>query len=230
MTREQSEQPEQETLKTKIHHCPITDKIHEVFTIQKKNFHEFKKHKINKELIPENFNIGAIVGSSGSGKSLLLKEFGFANHYTWSGKAIASHFKDYQDAEKRLLGAGLNSIPMWLAPYNILSTGQKYRADLAKNIQDNVVFDEFTSVIDRNTAKSVSNSISKFIRDENIIGVVFASVHKDILEYLKPDWAYDTDTRILTISDTYEEQDIYLDKKFIKKDNKQKPHFMEFVV
>lgn len=219
----------EEILKTKIHHCEITDKVREVFTIEKKDFHEFQKHFISKELIPEDFNIGLIIGSSGSGKTLLLEEFGYANYYQWDGKAIASHFKDYDDASKRLLGAGLNSIPMWLTPYNILSTGQKYRADLAKSINDGVVFDEFTSVIDRNTAKSLSNSIQKFIRKEDIKGIVFASVHKDVEEYLKPDWVYDTDTKKYIVNgDNFDKVEEYLDKKFLKKDKEKKPHFMEF--
>lgn len=221
-------------LKTKIHHCDITDKIREVFTIEKKDFHIFQTHQIEEELIPDNFNIGLIVGSSGSGKSLLLDKFGHANYFTWSGKAIASHFLDYKDAEKRLLGAGLNSIPMWLTPYSILSTGQKYRADLAKSLKSGVTFDEFTSVIDRNTAKSLSNSVQKFIRKEDMNGIVFASVHKDIIEYLKPDWVYDTDTRKLIVnSDIFEDQgnqEHYLDKKFIKIDNQKKPHFLSFEV
>lgn len=221
------------TLKTKIHHCPITDKVREVFTIEKKEFHTFEKHQIDSSLIPADFNIGLIVGSSGSGKSILLEEFGQANYYTWDKKAIASHFKDYEDAEKRLLGCGLNSIPMWLVPYNILSTGQKYRADTAKSLSDGVIFDEFTSVIDRNTAASLSNSIQKFIRKEEMEGIVFASVHRDIIEYLKPDWIYDTDTRKLTINaDTYKElnETEYLDKKYIKVDNQKKVHFMEFQI
>ena len=123
---------------------------------------------------------------------------------------------------------------MWLAPYNILSTGQKYRADLAKSLTSGVTFDEFTSVIDRNTAKSLSNSIQKFIRKEEMTGIVFASVHKDVIEYLKPCWVYNTDTKKLTInSDIYNDQgteEFYLDKKYLKKEQKKKIHFMEFTV
>lgn len=220
-------------LKTKIHHCHITDKVRETFTIAKKEFHTFDTHEIAQELIPADFNIGLIVGSSGSGKSLLLDDFGTANYPIWDKRAIASHFKSYEDAEKRLLGCGLNSIPMWLTPYGILSTGQKYRADTAKMLNHNAVFDEFTSVIDRNTAIALSNSIQKYIRKEQLQGVVFASVHRDIIEYLKPDWMYDTDTRKLTINaDTYKElnETEYLDKRYIKIDDNKKVHFMEFTV
>src|ERR1700733_11743606 len=41
------------------------------------------------------FSIGLIIGPSGSGKSLLLKEFGQEESLFWEkGKAIVSHFSD----------------------------------------------------------------------------------------------------------------------------------------
>ncbi len=219
-------------LKTKIEHCSITDEIHKIFTLEKQEYFMFKEHKIPDNLLPDNFSIGLIVGSSGSGKSLLLKKFGDYVQPKWKQKAIASHFKDFKDCEDRLMGAGLNSIPTWLAPYNILSNGQKYRADVARNLDDGSVFDEFTSVIDRNTAKSLSNSIQKYIRNKNLKSIVFACPHHDIEEYLKPDWVYDTDTKKLTVNaEFYKElnETEYLDKKYIKIDNQKKVHFMEII-
>ena len=144
----------------------------------------------------KDFKIGYIVGSSGSGKSIMLKEYNTETHHKWTN-AVCSNFKDYHQAKTRLLGAGLSSIPAWLKDYNVLSTGQKYRADLAIGIKDNAVFDEFTSVLDRDTAKGLACSISNYINQENITGIVFAGPHRDIIQYLKPDWVYDTDTRCL---------------------------------
>jgi len=57
------------------------------------------------------------------------------------------------------------------------------------------VIDEFTSVVDRNVAKSCSNSINRYIKNNNLSGVVFASCHYDIIEWLKPDWVYDTNSK-----------------------------------
>ena len=201
------EEPEQShqvnELKTKICYDDIVQEVCRTFTLQTPEFYEFTKHEK-----PEvkDFQIGVIVGASGSGKSLLLKEFGTEEVPTWNNKAICSAFIDYQDAEDRLLGAGLSSIPTWLAPYSILSTGQKYRADVARKLKSGALFDEFTSVIDRNTACSLANSIRLYAKRNNLKDVVIATPHHDILEYLQPDWVYETDTRELVINGEFEDK------------------------
>ncbi len=144
--------------------------------------------------LPSEFNLGVIVGASGTGKSTLLQSFGNPVVPNWeSNKSIASHFKDPVDANERLSAAGLMSVPEWVKPYNVLSNGQKFRADLAISLQSGAVIDEYTSVVDRNVAKAASTSMSKYIRRNNIKGVVLATVHRDILEFLEPDWVIDTD-------------------------------------
>jgi len=142
---------------------------------------------------PEDFQLGLIVGASGSGKSTILRKF-FNSHDApdWSmDKAVCSHFKDYEDAKERLSAVGFNSIPAWLRPYHTLSNGEQYRADLARQIEDNVAIDEFTSVVDRHVAKSCSFALNKYIRRNNLKGVVLASCHYDIIEWLEPDWVFD---------------------------------------
>ena len=141
----------------------------------------------------DDFQIGYIVGTSGSGKSLLLKEYTNTKVETpWTG-SVCSNFKDYQQAKERLLGAGLSSIPAWLKPFELISTGQQYRAELAIGVDNFTTFDEFTSVLDRNTAKGLALSIGKFIKTKGFKGVVFAGPHRDVIQYLKPDWVFDTD-------------------------------------
>lgn len=145
--------------------------------------------------LPKKFNIGVIVGSSGSGKSTILKKFGNEEKPTWEiNKSIVSHFETPSEAISKLGSVGLNSIPSWYKPYDVLSNGEKFRADLARKIKDNAVIDEFTSVVDRNVAKAASVSISKFIKKNNIENVVLSTCHRDILEWLEPDWVLDTDT------------------------------------
>ena len=145
------------------------------------------------EMPKQTFNIGLIVGHSGSGKSTLLKRFGKEITPSWeSNKPIVSHFKSAEDAQNKLFAVGLNSIPAWFRPYSILSTGEKYRADIARQLKDNAVVDEFTSVVDRSVAKSCSTAISKYIKSNDLKSVVFASCHYDIIEWLQPDWVYDT--------------------------------------
>ena len=111
----------------------------------------------DKPSVPEDYAIGLIVGPSGSGKSILLKEFGQENRHLWnSDKAVISHFSTPEDGINRLMAVGLNSIPTWLRPYNVLSTGEKFRADLSRSLENGAVVDEFTSTVDRNVAKAAS--------------------------------------------------------------------------
>lgn len=142
------------------------------------------------------FNILVITGASGKGKSTFLKEFkGYktnAKVYD-STKAIVSNFSTPQEASEKLSAVGLNSMPVWCRPRNVLSVGEGFRADLALNIDDYTIFDEFTSTIDRNVAKSTCNSIQKYIRNKNITNVVFCSCHKDYIPFLKPDYVIDLD-------------------------------------
>ena len=142
------------------------------------------------------FNILVITGASGKGKSTFLKEFkGYktnAKSYN-SSKAIVSNFSTPTEASEKLSAVGLNSMPVWCRPRNVLSVGEGFRADLALNIDDYTIFDEFTSTIDRNVAKSTCNSIQKYIRNKNITNVVFCSCHKDYIPFLKPDYVIDLD-------------------------------------
>lgn len=155
-----------------------------------------KFHPYNKPTkIPKEFNIGLIVGSSGSGKSTLLKEFGEEEDIEWDDDlGIISHYENPDDGVDKLSSVGLNSIPSWVRPYRVLSTGEKFRADLSRRIKDNAVIDEFTSVVDRTVAKATSTSISKYIKKNDIKNVVFATCHYDIIEWLEPDWIFDANT------------------------------------
>lgn len=146
------------------------------------------------EDLPKDFGLGVIVGASGTGKSTLLQEFGTPETFEWKeNKSIASHFSSPVEANEKFSAAGLMSVPTWVKPYHVLSNGERFRADLARSLKDGAVIDEFTSVIDRNVAKAASTSMSKYIRRNNIKGVVLATVHRDILEFLEPDWVIDTD-------------------------------------
>lgn len=141
----------------------------------------------------EGFKIGLIVGPSGSGKSTLLRRFGVETTPTWEpNKAICSHFASSGDARDRLSAVGLNSIPSWTRPHHVLSTGEKFRAAMARRLGDRAVIDEFTSVVDRNVAKSCSYSIRRYADAHGVKGMVFASCHYDIIEWLNPDWVFDT--------------------------------------
>jgi energy-coupling factor transporter ATP-binding protein EcfA2 len=146
-------------------------------------------------IIQGDFGIGLIVGPSGSGKSTLLKKFGNETVVSWmSDKAICSHFVSAEDAQSKLSAVGLNSIPTWMRPYQVLSTGEKFRADLARRLVNGAVVDEFTSVIDRNVAKACSYALRRYCDQQGIKNIVMASCHYDIIEWLQPDWVFDTST------------------------------------
>lgn len=153
-----------------------------------------------KPIVPFEYNIGLIVGASGTGKSTLLKEFGIEENIVWnSNKAIISHFNTPEDGVNKLSAIGLNSIPSWCKPYQVLSTGERFRADVARKLHDNSIIDEFTSVVDRNVAKATAYAISKYVRKNNIKNIVLASCHEDILEWLEPDWIFNTNSGLLSV-------------------------------
>lgn len=157
---------------------------------------KFYPYELPKQLFDIDFNILAIVGASGSGKSTLLKEFEGYNNATATfdcSKAIISNFKTPQESAEKLSAVGLNSIPVWCRPRNVLSVGEGFRADVALNLDSYTIFDEFTSTIDRNVAKSTSNGLQKYIRKNNLHHMVFCSCHKDYIPYLKPDIVVDLD-------------------------------------
>jgi ABC-type lipoprotein export system ATPase subunit/GNAT superfamily N-acetyltransferase len=154
---------------------------------------EFYPYEVPFDL-PLDWGIGVIVGASGTGKSTLLRDFGKPEKPEWNdSRSIASHFPSAEDASELLAAAGLMSIPEWVKPYNVLSNGQQFRADLARSIKNGAVIDEFTSVVDRNVAKAASTAMSRYVRKNGVRNIVLATVHRDVLEFLEPDWVIDTD-------------------------------------
>jgi hypothetical protein len=61
------------------------------------------------------------------------------------------------------------------------------------------VFDEFTSVVDRNVARIGSAAVAKALRSDRIPGrFVAVTCHYDVLDWLAPDWVLDMATRTVT--------------------------------
>lgn len=160
----------------------------------------FQPWEFPTQLIPDRFGIGLIVGASGSGKSTLLRELGEPSNPSWlPDRAIISHFQSAEDGTAKLAAAGLNSVPVWRQPFHTLSTGQQFRANLARSLASGVIVDEFTSAVDRNVAKSASRALRSWVNREHATGIVLASCHHDIIPWLKPDWMIDTDAGNITI-------------------------------
>lgn len=183
---------------------PLTSKVpldEFIYMVQQNFDYEFdgvsKVYPYELPDLPEVFGVLCLVGASGSGKSNLLKEFKRYNlsfEKAYDSRAIVSNFSTPEDASNRFSAVGLNSMPVWCRPRHVLSIGEGFRADIALNLKSYTIFDEFTSTIDRNVAKSTCNGISRFIRENNIHNVIFCSCHKDFIPYLNPDIVIDLDT------------------------------------
>lgn len=150
------------------------------------------------------WNIGLIVGGSGTGKSTIARElFGenFFISHDYKSESVIDDMPEnasIKDIQHVFTSVGFASPPSWLKPYNVLSNGEKMRADLARLILEEkeiIVYDEFTSVVNREVAKTGSYAISKAIRKLNK-KFIAVSCHKDIIEWLEPDWIFDTDKKM----------------------------------
>lgn len=151
--------------------------------------------------LPEKWNVGIIVGRSGTGKTTIAKDmFGeeLISGFEYKHKSVIDDMpknKSVEDISKAFYSVGFGSVPSWLKPYSVLSNGEKMRVDIARSIleKDFIVFDEFTSVVDRQIAKVASMAVSKAIRKQNK-KFIAVTCHYDVIDYLQPDWVFNTDT------------------------------------
>lgn len=157
-----------------------SDIIEDNYTSYIKEHYDFDAKKANEVKVPSfhlpngDWHIIAIIGASGSGKSTILNELG-----SMYGGVTKPHFDSRpiisnlglppKEASELLCAIGLASVPSWCRPLHNLSNGEQYRAKLAQIISQNDIsfVDEFTSVIDRNSAKAMSNALQKYIRRNN---------------------------------------------------------------
>lgn len=151
------------------------------------------------------WNIGAVVGPSGSGKTSIGRMIFGADRIAnlaegWhDDRPIVDDIAadgDFNTVTGTLAAVGLGDVPAWLRPFKVLSNGEQFRAGLARLICEKpqeVVIDEFTSVIDRQIARIGSQAFQKSWRRENPPGrVVVLTPHYDVLDWLQPDWVIDT--------------------------------------
>ena len=149
------------------------------------------------------WNVGLIVGASGSGKSTVLRELFRADViecFEWpASRAIVDAFPadlGIKETVALLNSVGFSDPPSWLRPFAVLSNGEQFRVTLARAMaerKDLFVIDEFTSVVDRTVARIGSAAIAATIRKRNQ-RMIAASCHYDIIEWLQPDWIYEPGT------------------------------------
>lgn len=151
------------------------------------------------------WQIGLIVGPSGCGKTTIGKRLFpdalYHEGYEWPEKqSIVDGFPDGLDGAEitaALSSVGFSSPPHWLKRFSHLSNGQKFRCELARLMledADTVVFDEFTSVVDRDAAMVSSAAVAKALRRRGRPRLVALSCHFDIIDWLDPDWVYNVAT------------------------------------
>lgn len=146
------------------------------------------------------WSIGLIVGPSGSGKTTVARHlFGerVVTGYEWApDTCLLDGFPadmPTDTASGFLSAVGFGSVPEWLRPFHVLSTGQQFRATLARALAENaglVCADEFTSVVDRQVAQVCAAAVSKAVRrmERQFVAV---TCHYDVEAWLDPDWVLD---------------------------------------
>lgn len=154
------------------------------------------------------WSLGLIVGPSGSGKTSMGRQLwgagAIANFTDWPhDKPIIDAIApggDFNEVTGALASVGLGTVPTWLRPYPALSNGEQFRANLARIICDapkQIVIDEFTSVVDRQIAKFGALAFAKSwkrLAKEGGNQLVLLSCHYDIIDWVEPDWVFDTAT------------------------------------
>ncbi|MBN1589205.1 MAG: hypothetical protein JW888_06805 [Pirellulales bacterium] len=176
----------------------------------------------------DSWDIGLIVGPSGSGKSTIARRLFGERLYRrdpWpDDRAVVDCLGELpiKQITGLLTTVGFSSPPSWVKPYHVLSGGEQFRCDLARalaravvdkdkhpnpeipkppkpKIPNLVVFDEFTSVVDRTVARIGSAAIAKGIRSgRTACRLVAVTCHYDVAEWLEPDWVLDMATSTFT--------------------------------
>ncbi|RCS52385.1 MULTISPECIES: GNAT family N-acetyltransferase [Pirellulaceae] len=168
-------------------------------------------HKFQVQLpsLDDDWQIGMIVGDSGSGKSTVAKAaYGkrLVQRLSWKrDQALIDGFP--ADIQTRtithtLTTVGLSSPIAWCQPYGRLSTGQQFRADVARGMLSPgkvIAFDEFTSVVDRAAARFGCMALRRAIdRGQLSKKLVAVTCHRDVIDWLRPDWVLDMNDGQLT--------------------------------
>ena len=189
------------TLTSEIVNDKYTEYLYKHYDIQTKDYTSTDIPLISQgdwdKMNEDNWNILLICGKSGSGKSTLLKEIGeiptLEYDYT---KAVISQFPKLTEEEAcdLLCGVGLSSVPTWLRKPQELSNGERARLDLCMSLYRAreagiALIDEFSSVVNRDVAKSMSYALQRYVRQKKL-KVVICSCHFDIIEWLTPDYIF----------------------------------------
>lgn len=165
------------------------------FDIEWEIIEDIFKGKIDIEW--KDWNIWVIVWPSWTGKSTIAKELfwdNFINLEYWNNAVIDELDGETNEIINLFNKVWFNTPKSRLKPYSVLSNWEKMRVDLVKALlskKDIIIFDEYTSVVDRTVAQIASYAIQKNIRKENK-KFIAVTCHYDVLDRLEPDRVFDT--------------------------------------
>ena len=189
-------------MKVAIHHaCPIPDtyraaRVASLFNVEADADFRFE---VDADLTARPWSVGLIVGPSGTGKSSVAGALFpvAAQARDWPASALIDAIApdgDFDHVTTALSAVGLGTVPSWLRPHAVLSTGEQFRADLARVLAERpalAVMDEFTSTIDRRVARIGAAAFAKAWR-RGPGQFVAVTCHEDVTDWLQPDWIIDT--------------------------------------
>ena len=157
----------------------------------------------------DKWSVGVIFGGSGTGKTQIAREL-FPDAYTNGCVSLCDSVIDDMpsyclpdDIARAFNSVGFTTAKSWLKPYSVLSNGERMRVDLARAMLTDrrlIVFDEFTSVVDRNVARVGSYAVQKAIRRTSGRQFIAVTCHNDIIPWLEPDWVFCTDDMTFTLT------------------------------
>ena len=194
------------TLESKIENDNYTQFLYDNYDIQNREKTVTEVPIPSKEdmeaMKNDDWNILLICGKSGSGKSTILREiYGDVKPIEYDhSKCVISQFPRLTEEGvcDLLSSMGLASVPTWLRKPQELSNGERARLDIAKAIYDAnggiVLLDEYTSVVNRAAAKSMSHALQRYARQKGL-KLIIASCHFDIVEWLQPDYMFNLEHR-----------------------------------
>ncbi|MEW4453822.1 hypothetical protein AB1L30_14200 [Bremerella sp. JC817] len=161
--------------------------------------HTERRFQVELPGLDQPWQVGLIVGPSGSGKTTVAAAaYGrrLRKRLRWRrDRAVVDGFDrrlSTRAITQALVACGLGSPPAWCRPYHTLSTGEQFRADLARGLASPgklLVLDEFTSVVDRPAARLACHAVRRALDRKTFAKRLIAvTCHEDVARWLRPDW------------------------------------------
>jgi GNAT superfamily N-acetyltransferase len=195
------------TVQSPIEETPRVQKVRGIFDLAAEKVSAVS-WDVRLPLDEKPWHLGLVVGPSGCGKSTIARHLwpgavvtltaGAEQPFAWPERqSILDAFPagmPVKEVIELLSSVGFSSPPAWLRPYHVLSTGQQFRAALARLLAcppapGPVVVDEYTSVVDRTAAQVGSAALARTVRRRGR-QLVAVTCHEDVEPWLGPDWVY----------------------------------------